>query len=400
MPITREETAFGISGSGESPVRVPGVPVFVINASGTITFSFSDSGNGETVTYAIYAEAGGVDRGYLKANGTDNGASEVWQTIAVWSNITATGLTDFTAYRFKVKAKSEAGTETAFSSYSAVMNTLPDVDYGPESDNLSREVSGGNTVIDTTLGIIPSGTLVSTLEQTQAIVAEYYGEILLTYTLKNNSLTDSCVSMEFSEDYNPNDPTAATWATATPGVAGDGLTGLTTSVAGVEHTISWDSYTDAGTSELKLGVYIRLTPYDASPSGGDAGIAIISSVFGINNLPAKITIENGDGYTYDKDTTPEFVGIIPNLRGGTKCFPYLYIYESTGTTTVQENRSVESIDGWWYETAPSTWVAMTVSGIPSSAIDGVNRLKYIVQTALPMGDYIIKGACGEYRNWS
>lgn len=397
-PVTREETSYSNGAGGEGLVRVPGIPQFVSNAAGTVTFNFDDSGNGDTVTYAVYCEVGGVGRGYLKADGTDNGATEVWQTAATWGNITAASLTDFIQYRFKVKAKSEGGVESAFSDYSAVMNTLPNVDYGVESDSLLREVTGGNTIIDATLGIVPSGNQVTAAEASQTDVVEYYGEIIFTYTLKNYASTTSRIGIEFSEDYNPDDPNAATWTAATAGTGGDGLTGLTTSATGVEHTVSWDSYSDSGTSELKTDVYFRITPYDASPTGGDAGPTVISSVFGVNNRPAKITIENKDGHTFDKDTTPEFIGIIPDLRGGTRAFPYIKIYESDGTTIVQENKSVESVLGWYYETAPDTWVAMTPAGIPSTAIDGVNRVKYIVQTALAAAAYVVIAACGEYRD--
>lgn len=394
MPITREETGFGTSDSGESTARVPGAPVCTSNASGSATFTFSDNGNGDTVTYAIYVTVGTVPRGYIKADGTDNGATEVWQTLADWGSVTITGLSDFTAYNTKVKAKSELGVETAFSAETA-LNSLPDVDYGVESDNLERLVSGGNTIIDETLGVVPSGNAVTAAEASQTTNTEYYGEITFTYTLKNNGAENSSISIEFSEDYDPDNPDVANWYTATEGATGDGLTALETSIEGIEHTVSWDSYTDAGTSELQTDVYFRITPIDEDSA---AGIVVISSVFGVNNRPAQIVIENGDGYTYDKDTTPEFIGIIPPLRGGTKCFPYLKIYESDGTTLVQENISAQNIAGWYYETAPDTWVAMTVAGIPSTAIDGTNRVKYVVQTALTTGNYIIKGASGESRD--
>jgi len=399
MPISDTETSYGPSAEGEGTIRVPGAPVCVSNAAGTATFNFDDNGNGDTVTYAIYVTVDATPRGYLAADGTDNGASEIWQTLAVWGDVTMTGLTDFVAYNTKVKAKSDAGVESAFSAATA-LNSLPDIDYGPESANLEREVTGGNTKIDETLGIVPSGDSVLATEASQTEVTEYYGELLFTYTLKNNSATASRIAIEFSEDYDPDNPEIATWATATAGTAGDGLTALTTSAAGVEHEVSWDSYTDAGTSELKTGVYFRITPYDASPSGGDAGETVISSVFGVNNRPAIMTWTNADGFVFDKDSTPIFRAIMSSLRGGTVGFPELTIYENDGTTEVQSCKSVESIAGWEYESEPDTWVAMTVAGIPSSEIDGINRVRFTVQTVLDAAEYIVKGRMGEYRNLS
>lgn len=400
MPISRVRTGYGAATTGAGSPNVPTTPAFVSNGDGTITFSFGANSNCSTVEYAIYVAADDVSVGYLKTDGSDNGASEVWATLAAWNagEVTAISLTDYVAYQFKVKARNEdASASSAFTAYSAVMNALPDIDYGPDSDNLEREVTGGNTKVDATAGITITGTEVAEDEATQEDTPEYYGDITLTYTLVNNASTTSRIVVQYNESYDPEDPETG-WATATMGTGGDGLTALETSPAGVEHTYVWDSYTDSGKSEQDVTVYCRIIPYDASPSGGDAGPSQVSNVIAVNNRPAKMDWENADGYVFDKDTTPIFRGIIPYLRGGEKGFPTISIYESDGTTLVQTCNSTDSVAGWEYETAPSTWTALTVDGIPDTVIDGVNRVRYTVQSALPVAEYIIKGKMGEVRD--
>ncbi len=405
MPITRTKTGYGAAATGAGEPNIPITPIFTSHGSGTITFTFGANSNATTVQYAIYVCKDEVGVGYLKTDGSDNGASEVWATLAAWNSgvVTAINLTNFKAYQFKAKARNEdASASSSFTDYSAIMNTLPDIDYGPESDNLEREVTGGNTKVDEDAGIVPSGNAVTADEATQAAIPEYYGDVTLTYNLINNGSTVSRIIVEFNEDYDPVTKTGGSWVAATMGTGGDGLTALSTTPAGVEHTFVWDSYTDAGTSEQDIAVYCRITPYDVSPTGGSAGPVVVSEVIAINNRPAKMTWVNSDGYVFDKDTTPTFNAIMPSLRGGTKGYPTISVYESDGTTLERTCDSVESIAGWEYETAPNTWVDMTVSGIPDTAIDGINRVRYTIQAADPLaaGEYIIKGKMGELRDLS
>jgi len=311
-----------------------------------------------------------------------------------------TGFVDYTSYTFKAKAKDEATVPTAFSASSAAMNTNPGTDYGTTSENLARSCKG-NTIVDDTVGITAVGTAVTSGEETQSTLTEYYGPITITYNLQNNALTTSRVIIKFSEDYDPETGTG-TWTAATDnGGDSEGLTGLTTSPTGVEHTFIWNNYDDAGTSELDTSVYFSIQPYDASPSGGDAGPESISDAFALNNRPARITWANADGYTFDKDTTPRFIATIPYIRGGAKGFPAINVYESDGTTLVLEKKSIESIVGWEYEDVPDHWNALTAAGIPSSAIDGTNRMRYTVQAADALTintDYLINGEMGEIRD--
>lgn len=396
MPVSRKITPPSTGTTGASTPNVPIAPLFSANGSGTITIAAPGANsNDAVVTYVLRVKhdvgAGYVLKGYVQANGSV-GAGEIAQTLAVWgATIIITGLTVFIPYTISAKAINELAVESVYSSESAVMNTLPDIDYGPTSANLVRKITGGNTIVDETTGIVVSGTAVLATEATQIVLTEYYGNITFTYKLKNNSSTTSRIIAEYSRN-NLN------WYAATKGTGGDIITGLTTSPAGVSHSFVWDSYIDAGTSLLDTSVYFRITPYDASPTGGDAAATVSSLVFAVNNRTAIISWENADGFIFDKDTTPTFRAIIPRLRGGSKGFPDISIYRTSGIVLVITYQSVKSIAGWEYETAPSNWVAMTTAGIPDTVIDGINRLRYTPVAALSADDYTINGQMGEVRD--
>jgi len=386
--MTVTETEFGPGATGASDPNIPTVPTFVSNGLGTITIAFTENSNDAVVTYSLRATYTGPTVRYVQGDGTLD-VAEAFRTFAAWgASVEVTGLTDFVGYTFAANARNELDVDSGYSAESATMNTLPDIDYGYMSANLEREVTGGNTKVDATLGVTIDSTSPTVPE---ASTAEYYGDIIFDYTLKNYASGTSSIEVDYSEDSGGN------WATATKGTGGDAKTGLTTSTAGIAHTFHWASYTDAGESEYQLDARLRIRALDPE---GDAGAWVESADFTVNNRPGKITWTNADSREWDEDTTPVFMGIIPYLRGGSKGFPEIYVYESDGTTLVSgyPKKAVESIVGWEYETAPATWVAVTTAGIPSTVIDGINRLRYTVQTALGVAEYIVSGRMGEVRS--
>lgn len=393
MTITRSDTSWSDGQTSASDPRVPGVPAFSTHGSGTITIAApASNGNADEVTYSLRVKhdtgGGYAVKGYVQADGSIHLTNEVFQTLAVWgATIEVSGLTDFIPYTFASRAQNELAVNSDWCAESAIMSTLPDIDYGLESDNLDREVTGGNVKIDSTTGLVLSGNTA-----TEATNAEtwYYGAVTITYKLLSYESDAATLEGQFSEDG------GGTWATATL-TGGDGTTALTSSPTGVTHTITWDSYTDAGTSESQSDVKVRLRAQDAE---GDWGPYQTSAEFIVYNRPAVPAVLNADSRTWDEDTTPVFMAIIPAIRGGVREFPEIYIYESDGTTLVSgyPKKSVESVAGWEYETDTDTWVALTVAGIPAASIDGVNRMRYTVQTALVAGTYVITMRNGENRS--
>ena len=88
------------------------LPPFVGNAtSSTLDVSVKPDGNPDAVVFAIQDSA---NNNFVQANGT-RGATAVWQTRAAWATITITGLATGTTYYFRVKARNDNNTETAYS---------------------------------------------------------------------------------------------------------------------------------------------------------------------------------------------------------------------------------------------------------------------------------------------
>lgn len=394
MAITSTETDYGTGATGASDPRVPGVPAFVASGSASLIITAPASeGNDPVVTYSLRVMhdlgPGYTVKGFAQLDGTV-GTGEVFLTLAAWgATVTITGLTVTIPYTIASRAQNEVSVFSAFSAESAPMNCSLELnmDYGLESEKIDREVTGGNVKIDNATGII-FGAAALTAPEVQNGETWYYGSIPFDFKLLSYESDAAAIEGQFSEDG------GATWADAT-------LTGtttvLTSSPTGIQHSINWDSYTDAGASEYQTDMMFRLRAQDAE---GDWGPWVETDEFTLYNLPAVATVTNFDTRDWDEDTTPTFMAIIPNLRGGTVGYPEIYIYDAAGGTLMNfyPKRSSESVSGWEFETAPNVWVPMALTGIPTASIDGVNRMRYIVQSPLPAGNYQISFKMGEIRD--
>ncbi len=358
------------------PAQVPGTPTLVGTAVEQISITFTTGTNGSAVTYLINVEKDGGDVGYVQADGTI-AAGEVWQTRATWTTIVnVVSLTGVHGYRFKAKARNEALVETAYSSFSVIMIPLLDLAYSPLSNTVSYEPTTGNTLAS---GLTTSGTSKT---------------ITFTYTLTNKSATTSRIVAEYSANNSD-------WFTATKGSGGDAITALTTSAGGTSHTYNWASCTDVGNSYANT-IYFRITPYDSSPTGGDAA-PVSSTTVAVDNRPVAITLAEFSGWTWDKDVTPEFIADMGEIQCGTALYFVVRIYNAAGTE-IQTNSSAEITDGWFYEQnhtgAPGSairysttgwdtnWTACTWTGVSTAytppTLTG-NRIRYIMQTSLATG---------------
>jgi len=447
---------------------------------GTITFDFSANDNHSVVEYAIYSN---TDSKYVGTDGLADDASEAWQTFANWDDggkdgrVTVVGLSNYTSYTFKIKARNEEDVATAFCANSAAMNTHPALDYGTVSTALEKTITSGNTRVKTSGVTNTAGTAVTMY--TTDTSGSQHGAIDLTFKLENYSATASRVLLQYSEDnstwatgrdfftidssnkvirftsgqgtanitvaesaYDDGTALAAaldtamnadntltgtgtvtftvTWSTTTTlytiaadvgnididfwhasttgawtlgfndditaatsiasqEARGDSVRVLTTTEAGTEHTIYWDSYYDAGESEKDTAVYLRLTPYDTSPSGGDAAkVETIATAFTVNNRPVQQTLVASDSRTYDKDTTPILQALMTDIRGGSKLYYRLRIYDG-GDNLVLEKNSAISVTGWQYEDTTDSWNSVLVTGVTPLYVDGINRIRYTVQ---------------------
>ncbi len=155
---------------------------------------------------------------------------------------------------------------------------------------------------------------------------------------------------------------------------------LATTAVGITHSVYWDSYTDAGNSEKDSTVSLRLTPYDVSPTGGDAGAVVTSNTFSIDNTPAQLTVANSDGFSWDEDTTPIFTAVMTSPRGGTRLFYKIAVYDYSSVIQLSKDSS-ESVTGWEYQPSGSSYVAAPSSGISGQYVNGINKVRYTVQAA-------------------
>ncbi len=377
-PIVDTETDFGPGRSTTGLARVPGVPTFSSNATGQILFTFDDNGNAASVECAIACYVDDVSVGFLDLTLHEiANVAEDWNTIAEWGSYVTAALHSSSAlvttsyYQFKVKARNQENTETAYSALSAKMMPYRRLAYGPLSSALSYEITSGNTLV--------SGLSISGTSKT----------VTVSYTLTNKSSTASRIDAEYKRS------TDVSYSTATKGSGGDAITALTTSSTGTAHTFMWDTGTDLGTSAVK-SITFKITPYDDSPTGGDAGTAATTTVT-INNLPnqldAPLEVNN---YTWDKDTAPAIVADMEDLVLGSYAYFILYVYNSSGTI-IQTVNSSEVIDGWEYEQDnaghPGTWTDMPVTGVPAAYLPPTltgNRVKYTYQTAIAVGAVTFK----------
>ena len=392
----REETEFGPGETGASDPRVPGIIIYNSNGAASITINAPGSeGNDPVVTYSIRVMhdlgAGYVLAGYVQLDGTI-GISEVFLTLASWgATITITELTVAIPYTFASRAQNELAVISAWCAESDPMNCNIeyDIDYGLESTAVAREKTDGNVKLDETTGVtITAGG--TAIEATNA-ETWWYGPLTLTCKLLSWVSDDAIIAGEFSEDG------GVTWAAATLSRIG-GLTGLPTSPTGITYNdIIWDSYTDSGTSEYQRDMMLRLRAQDES---GDWGPYETTAEFILYNLPSVASVVNSDGYSWGKDSTPTFQSIIPSIRGGTAGYPVIYIYDAIINILhpFYPKKSSESVIGWEYESGVNNWIAMPLTGIPAAAINGVNRMRYTMQSALAAGDYTISFKMGELRD--
>lgn len=390
-PITRDETGFSPGAAGASDSRVPGKPTFVSNGTGTITFAVNEAGNDAVVLYAIRKyTAGTLDASPYLQHGSPItfGAAEDWQTAATWGNILIAGLTDFVSYTFDAKSKGDTGVESAFSDQSNSMNTLPTIDEGIETPTEDAEeyfATSANVYVDPTITVTGS----SVPETTET---DYYGDMTLTYTAYGHNSDDANLQAQFSEYHGSSwDAWAAATIKASP--SGDGASGLVTSELGTEHTAVWDGYTDSGESE-NCPVKLRIRLQDEAGAWSDW---VETDEFNYRNLPGELIFTNS-GYDWDDVLTPIYVAAMTSLRGGTRAFPTIKIYEKTGLVLIQENKSVESQVGWKYKVGTGAWTQMTAGGIPGAT---ATQIQYTVQTPLTANTlYVVTGIMGETRDLS
>jgi hypothetical protein len=223
----------------------------------------------------------------------------------------------------------------------------------------------------------------------ETVEDDFYGAITLTYTAFGHTSEDGNLEVQFAEYH---DEAWGAWLAATVKAypTGDGTTGIGTLEGGATHTAVWDGYADAGESE-NCPVKFRLRMQD--PQGAWSAWVETAEI-AYRNLPGELIFTN-EGYDWDNELYPVYVAAMTSLRGGSRAYPSIKIYEQEGMVLAQWKKSVESQAGWKYRTGGGAWIQMTAAGIPGTATE----IQYTVQTALTANVvYTITGIMGEVRS--
>lgn len=101
------------------------------------------------------------------------------------------------------------------------------------------------------------------------------GDATIDYTLYDNNSHTCSITVEFSING------GGSYSTATEGSGGSGITGLSSSPAGIAYTFVWDSAADTG-AVIEDSVKIRITPNDSIEDGA----SVETDVFTVNNNTA------------------------------------------------------------------------------------------------------------------
>ena len=150
----------------------------------------SGDGNPSSTEYAIQETTSG---NYVQASGTLS-ATAVWQTAATWSTLTVTGLSSFTSYTFKAKARNGANTETSFSSTTTLSTiAVPTVTSSAATSLAAASATfngnvtsdGGATISDR--GFVYKTSTGVTITDNPTTVAGTTGAYTLSPTLSVNS---------------------------------------------------------------------------------------------------------------------------------------------------------------------------------------------------------------------
>jgi len=126
--------------------EIPGQPTISNLTISSFDIVLGSDGNPASTEYAIQV-SDGTDFYYIQADGT-LGASEVWQTKAIWGTTTVTGLTAGTSYAAHAKARNAENIETAFDgtdSGTTDPEATDDDDDDTDTDDDDTDTSGDTT---------------------------------------------------------------------------------------------------------------------------------------------------------------------------------------------------------------------------------------------------------------
>ncbi len=268
-------------------------------------------------------------------------------------------------------------------SFGSSTTSAKSISYGAISNTLRFETTNGDCKVYITAITNPLST------------TEFYGDLTFTYTLENDREEDASLKPYYSST----GPSGTFIEMTDAGGDSEGKDNLSTSAEGESHTFIWDTVTDLGI-DFNSTVWIKFVAYDRTAFIGDT-MNDTGRFINVNNAPeACILTAPVDGW-FDKNTTPQVVGTIPDMRAGdSDAHIKLEIASDSGFTDIQytyESAVVQT--GWEYDsTGAGGWVDIPDTGIPVSSTPALvgNSWRYTIQTEdeLDEGNWYVRARVG------
>jgi hypothetical protein len=272
-------------------------------------------------------------------------------------------------------------TDTAFS-LGDTKTSAKTVTYGDVSASKSFEVTSGNCKV----------SIVSLLGE-GLTTTDYWGDVIINYTLTD----ERSGAASLKPLYCTTGQTGTFSEMTDAGGTSDGKNNLTTSPTGTAHDFLWNTVTDLGI-DYKGNVWIKLRAYDRPSLIGDIMDSGINQI-NIDNAPdAPIITTPTDGF-FDKNTTPQIVMIIPDMKAGNSDAHFKIELSTVAdfATVAATYQSAVDQTGWEYS-SDATWLSIPATGVPISG-DGTlvgESVRYTIQTEdeLTIGNKYIRAYAG------
>lgn len=255
--------------------------------------------------------------------------------------------------------------------------------YGNWSETTELEVTNGDIKVN----------IVSILNALGAS-DDLYNVLTITYTLEDDRVGLASLKALYSTTGESGTYTDMVEYT---GGSSDGTNNLSTSATGVTHTFDFDTVTTLGI-DYKGTVWVKLRAYDRTNLIGDIMESGIVSIL-VDNAPLAPTITAPTDGWFDKNTTPQITGTIPNPKSGNSNL-HVKIQVATDssfdTVELTEESAIDQV-GWEYSADGSSWTDIPVSGIPIVATPSLigKYWRYTIQTEdeLTTGFKFIRASC-------
>lgn len=255
--------------------------------------------------------------------------------------------------------------------------------YGAWSDDNNFEVTNGDCKVTITSILNALGT-----------ATDYYNVITFNYVLEDDR-TGEIASIKPLYSVG-GESGAYSEMTEYTGGSSEGKNNLSTSPTGVTHVFEWDTVTNLGI-DFKGSVWIKFRAYDRINLIGDYMESGVTN-FIVDNAPeAPVILLPVDNF-FDKNTTPQIKGTIPDPKSGNSNL-HIKIQVATDSSfdsiELTKESAVDQV-GWEYSSDGTTWTDLPVSGIPIVATPALigKYWRYTIQTEdeLTIGAKYIRAA--------